>query len=251
MVLKFKCEKCGNCCTNFGRIPKKEYPILEENGVIMLSTPSLILYDWEAQLFPKGSTTPCEVFYDKTKNITIIMSYTLKNKKCPHQMKNSKCEIYNNRPIACRAFPCAYSDVKFVKDSKVLVDNSNICKAELTKEELYSLLGENKENVITFDNQKMIKNSYKRYGDVFVYSFMKSTNDRLVGRVLVELQVKHGFRFPTGEENPQELFEKIKNSKKLGFSQVFKKYTGNNLKDNFSKQNFKTVKDILRKQARS
>ncbi|PIU60967.1 hypothetical protein COS83_05080 [archaeon CG07_land_8_20_14_0_80_38_8] len=240
--MKFKCAQCGNCCRDFGRVSEK-YPLLSSTGVIFLNKPRIVLYDWERNLFPDNKVVPCEVFYDDAKKTSIIMSYTLAD-NCPH-LNNNKCSIYDKRPMACRGFPCPYSDVDFIRDFNKVVDNSRICKAEMPREELYNYLGETEGGKIVFTNQKLIRKSYERYGENFIYLFMKATNDRLVGKFLAELQIRHGYSFIISDKNIDYIVNKIDNGKKIMFSDLFKQYTGADLRNNFSDNSFKLVEKII------
>jgi Fe-S-cluster containining protein len=244
---KFKCVGCGNCCRNFGSVGD-DYPKFAENNVLLYSKPRLVFYDWEKKQFPKNSVIPHEIFYEINKKVSIIISYTIKEESCPNLMQDNKCRVYKKRPVICRTFPSAYANIKELKYTKRLANNSRICNVELEPEKLHKKLGFRKDliNNYKINNDDLIKNSYKRYGDVFVYKFMKYNNDKIINKFLVDLQIKKNFRFAGQKTHDlNTIIKLVESSKKIDFSKLFKHYTNYDLKNNFSEESFKRIKKII------
>jgi Fe-S-cluster containining protein len=86
----FHCEKCGTCCRN----------LLEEREGILQG---LTLTAKEKVFFPKNMISPLTAI-GKIEQKQII-DYQLSVNDCPHINEKNECQIYDSRPLICRAFP--------------------------------------------------------------------------------------------------------------------------------------------------
>lgn len=94
---KFECQKTGECCKN----------LINEKGF------GLMLFEQEAVRFSKlheekKGTKPKLKYVmqpdGKTKTKVILMTQ-LDEKDCPFLSSKNTCEIYEDRPLVCRAYP--------------------------------------------------------------------------------------------------------------------------------------------------
>lgn len=101
----FSCLRCGSCCRSL-RTREHDYTLglfLFPKEVEMLnqlgSARSLKL-----KIFPQqGTTTKKATLVDKPNK---IFSYQLEDSTCPFLNEETNgCSIYDERPVACRAFP--------------------------------------------------------------------------------------------------------------------------------------------------
>lgn len=91
MIFKFECRKCGKCCRNL--ITKKK----PRQGLMLLPE--------ECHLFSKEHVIPSwGVGKHPKKDDFQMITYQMTENVCP-QYKESKCQIYQNRPIKCRSYP--------------------------------------------------------------------------------------------------------------------------------------------------
>jgi len=238
MVEKFDCQRCGNCCKSFRSDQFKDIKIPsffdEKGSLIILSKPSLLLWDWEKHLFPKETVTPYHVLFDIKHNRVIIMDYTLKTDCCPLLKENNICTIYDKRPISCMGFPCPYkTEEDLMLPGKV--DHSSLCKSELPFEELNKMLGMkliNKDKTTFQVNTKTLKkNLYLRYGKSFIYEFMSSMIAEISAKFLIELTEKNKINLAKKGYDLKFLIKRISSSKKIDISDFFKEHNGPNLKE--------------------
>jgi Fe-S-cluster containining protein len=171
-ISKFFCIKCGNCCEHLvGQLEKniikelaKDIPFFLGKGpVIMLAKPTLLLHDWEKELFNEKDVSPCHVVYDLKNKSTIALSYTLNKESCPLLNEDRECSIYSKRPIHCRFYPSPYGCFDNIKDEKLHSSHGN-CKGEIPFMELHQMLGFKIINDDNFEcNTKEVRfNLYKR-----------------------------------------------------------------------------------------
>ena len=86
----FECLKCGKCCKNLLRETKTGL-----HGLNLLPS--------ERNLFSQKMISPY-MGVGRKKPEQIIL-FQLTEIVCPHLLDNNQCEIYDKRPLACRAFP--------------------------------------------------------------------------------------------------------------------------------------------------
>jgi len=89
----FKCLNCGRCCKNLFR---KEHGVT--SGLALLS-------EREKDQFPQKLVSPNIGFGWGHTGPKIVVSYQLNTKTCPYLTEDNLCEIYNERPLSCQAFP--------------------------------------------------------------------------------------------------------------------------------------------------
>ena len=90
-IIVFKCKKCGTCCRNLFR---------DKQGI----REGLLLTEQETQLFRSEMISP-RLGIGMKEPQEIIILYQLNVNNCPHINQKSECEIYDKRPLMCRAFP--------------------------------------------------------------------------------------------------------------------------------------------------
>ena len=95
-MLKFKCSRCGVCCSNL--LSK-----VEDSNIVF----GLYLTPKEVKYFPKDLVFP---LFRKGDN---IFAYQVGANICPNLFYN-ECRIYENRPLGCKTFPLKYTyDIDF------------------------------------------------------------------------------------------------------------------------------------------
>ncbi len=243
MIKKFQCTKCGNCCKNFtGGQPqdKTEIPNIQPGGLIQLSEPTLVLYDWEKDLFPKKNIEPFWAFFDSKNEQTIIFKYTLNLNTCPF-LKDGSCSIYDKRPIMCRSYPC---NMNSINGQMNLDTQHGFCEGEVTATELRKILSLPKENDVTVNGKDLRQKLYERYGDSYVYSFMQEEIDKATLTVLMNLFQKGFLKFAIPGYNLNFLVRRMKNSKQVNVSEIIKQYGTIDMKTLFSTE-FEKFKEQL------
>jgi len=88
--ITFNCKKCGTCCRNL---------IEDANGI----KTGLLLTVKEIDLFPSEMVSP--KFAIGFEMPDKIIQYQLNVNDCPHVNEKNECQIYEKRPLMCRAFP--------------------------------------------------------------------------------------------------------------------------------------------------
>ena len=93
--LTFHCLKCGSCCRD----------IVKD---VSFGKAGLFLLPQETKFFPKEHVYP--LYGAGLKGRTRprperVYVYQFALKVCPHLNQNSLCNIYEKRPLACKAFP--------------------------------------------------------------------------------------------------------------------------------------------------
>jgi Fe-S-cluster containining protein len=82
---RFKCTRCGICCSNLLDVNKKyQY--------------GLYLNTEEVKFFPPDTTHP--LFRSNGR----VIAYQVGVRVCPN-LEKGRCRIYNDRPLGCRTFP--------------------------------------------------------------------------------------------------------------------------------------------------
>jgi len=95
-MFKFECLKCGECCRNLHIKVEK------------IGTVGLFLLPNERGLFPAETVIPLYGAGLKGKSRPrpeVIFAYQILQSICPHLTEENLCDVYDRRPIACRAFP--------------------------------------------------------------------------------------------------------------------------------------------------
>ena len=96
-MIKFTCLQCGYCCRNL--IQKHPYLPGVKGGLFLIPK--------ETKLFPREHIYPNKGWGLKGRarpRPLVIYAYQLDMNRCPH-LRGNLCEIYENRPLACRGYP--------------------------------------------------------------------------------------------------------------------------------------------------
>jgi len=94
----FECNRCGYCCSYFGK--SKTLPVFEFE-----------IFGLIKEAKKKGITlvfVPENILLDKKSGKLFCMNYGMSVMPCPFLAKNKGvygCSIYENRPLICRKFP--------------------------------------------------------------------------------------------------------------------------------------------------
>ena len=179
-------------------------------------------------------------------NQTIITDYTLANiKDCPNLLPNNNCKIYKKRPLICRGFPCPYADPIDLKTTKGPKSSFGHCKAELPAEELHKILGFEKINSQYQINPNTLRKSlFARYGNSYIYRFMSLIFGKACKDFLNKLEKEGRIKLAAGEDKIN-IAQKIKESKKIDISELYRKETGLELKNILSKESFEKIKQRI------
>ena len=97
---KFKCLRCGECCTNFD---KSGFP----------------LFEWEAKRFLKLAKEnkiklelkPKDIIFDEISKTNFFPYYVLEKGPCVFLTKTG-CKVYSKRALICKSFPLYKSSDK-------------------------------------------------------------------------------------------------------------------------------------------
>lgn len=141
--MKFKCRKCGNCCTDFGELGT--LPIFDDEKIIIKQLAEKIGISVEF--------IPENVMMDEITGTMFCGNWGLKGNPCPFLDENNLCKIYEERPLICKAFPI----------HKIPTKNEGLTPSCFMK-------------CPNFDFKKFIESSYSFY-DVFGKS---SVNSRIL-----------------------------------------------------------------------
>ena len=98
--MKFKCKRCGKCCSNIKNIA---------------------LFEWEAERLRKHGAKIRPGHTVDLNGSRIVLLWTLESngRKCPFLTKRG-CLIYDKRPLVCRSFPFMNSGLAAKNLEKVL-----------------------------------------------------------------------------------------------------------------------------------
>jgi len=111
----FTCIRCGLCCSNQFETRKELLIYPEEAEVLIaLGFQKKILVEIKEDL----------VFPDTKNKVLLVARYKIKfkNNLCPF-LKENLCELYDNRPIICRAFPLIVKE-KSNEEFEVVLEQS-------------------------------------------------------------------------------------------------------------------------------
>jgi Fe-S-cluster containining protein len=116
----FKCRGCGVCCTDL---------IDHSEGRDL----GLAIMPDELTLFKRDIIRPCMGFDNDLMNSfspTNILTYQLTVNTCPYHSGKNKCEIYDSRPLVCRAFPL---NVQYPASKTPSIDQRCTCISNIIK----------------------------------------------------------------------------------------------------------------------
>ncbi len=238
MVKEFHCLQCGNCCKD-NRITNSERikPRFIRESLINVNDISLGLFDWEVKNFRK-TTEDLEIqmldvkianlIYDLKNKVSIVTHYTYnRHPKCAFLNDKNKCLIYQNRPILCRMWPCPYGKFK----PKTLRSSSKVCRAELPIDELHEELHMKKEYSSNIISDDVKRNLSIRYKENYYYRYIFDNLNELIMNFIDNQTKKDKIKPARIGYNLEFLFKKIKNSKKINFSDLFYDATGKTVQE--------------------
>ncbi|MFX1294793.1 MAG: tetratricopeptide repeat protein [Promethearchaeota archaeon] len=116
----FQCSQCGNCCKNISskNSEKLELTPIATSDTSVVTFPDAIvngvmLYPWEKKRIIKLADkfsiklriVPFLGYFSKELETIFIVLYSFLCQKCPFLNSSNKCNIYNKRPMICKAFP--------------------------------------------------------------------------------------------------------------------------------------------------
>ena len=118
----FTCKKCGTCCRNL---------IEDVHGV----KTGLLLTVKEIGLFPSNMISP-KLAIGREKPEKVIQ-YQLNVDNCPHVNEKNECQIYEKKPLMCKAFPYETQTVS-VKCPVIgsHMKENQFCEVEISSTEL-------------------------------------------------------------------------------------------------------------------
>lgn len=234
---KFNCIKCGNCC-KFDSNDKSIYPkFLPGINMISLTTPRLLIQDWEKDAFPENTLVSGYVFFDIKNNTTIIFNYNIKNDSCPN-LHNNECKNYSNRPISCKLYPCSFRDIDL---SLPIQSAYRTCPAEIPLKELKELLDPDNSSK---DNLR--KKLFKRYGDGFIYGIISNIIIEIQLKFLADLEKKDIIKLAKPGYPIEFLKKRLDKSNSIEISELFYKHKGHYLHEAMlSEEGVKRIKEKI------
>ncbi|MFC1722576.1 hypothetical protein ACFL0V_00385 [Nanoarchaeota archaeon] len=241
--MKFKCQKCGKCCTDLNPGIKLNYPIpgFASDTVIALTQPNLMILPWEKHLFPQKVLTPHFVMFDRLNNLVIILNYALTTNSCPN-LKAKQCSIYNKRLIHCQSYPCPYSCGDEL-DQYEGHFASEFCPSELSTDDLKKFLDKDQVSPKTLQ-QKL----YKRYDNIFIYKLMWWCYYRL-SQTTIQASIKNKYLKPAKKgDNLTQLLAQIKTAKKIDIHDYIKEEFDIDITEVFDKKAFQQTREFLKKE---
>ncbi|HII14936.1 MAG TPA: YkgJ family cysteine cluster protein [Nanoarchaeota archaeon] len=217
----FECRQCAACCSELSldAVNNELFPAFF-NSAFMLHCckPGLTVFDWEAkEMFHEAekrgiklSIVPYKIVYDLNKNSTIIMQYSITDKKCQF-LFNSRCMIYDKRPIICRLFP---PNVRGLTGGTMTI-SCTACPNDMTEKDWAEATS------LGLSSEELIKKVHRRYGEIFEaeveYEIMsKQTND------WINLLVMKGMIKPAMNYEPKALLQKAASSPIYSLSMFLK-----------------------------
>jgi len=230
---KFNCIKCGNCC-KFDSDDESTYPkFLPESNIISLTSPRLLIQDWEKDSFPENTIVPGYVFLDIKNNTIIIFNYNLKDASCPN-LHNNECKNYSNRPISCRLYPCSFRDIS---TSSLIQSAYGNCPAEIPSNKLKELLDSNNSS-----KEALRKKLFERYGNGFAYGVISNIILETQLKFLADLEKKNIIKLAKSGYPLEFLKKRLAQSNSIEISELFYKHQGHYLHEAMlSKEGFERI----------
>jgi Fe-S-cluster containining protein len=148
-VKMFECKRCGKCCENPGEVAIFEW----EKEIIKEEAKKLENENINENIIAPGIAA-------KFGKLKVILQWKILNKgKCVFFDEESKsCKIYENRPLACRAYPLACSGIN-LREAKEIIGEE--CKN--------AIIPFNYGEKIT--KRELIERLKREYGEIFSWAF--------------------------------------------------------------------------------
>lgn len=185
---KFKCKKCGFCCSNFGK------------------DKALPFFEWEISKIKKEAEKrsiklrikPLNLMFDKKLGIYFFPQYGMLNEPCPF-LKNNKCSIYHKRPLVCKMFPVVKNPL--VIKQKADIDCFNFCP----NYDIKLFLKENSEK-----NFKELNSIYNKiFGKANKFSFKASSASNQIDKIILNLIKQKKIELRKPSEIEEEIFKAV------------------------------------------
>jgi len=234
---RFVCVKCGDCC-RFNITDANSYPaFVKDSSIIQLSSSRLFLFDWEAELFPKGTVAPGTGFFDLKNNRLIVFNYTIKDDICPN-LVGKECRVHASSPISCRLFPCPYRDIS----SRVRIDSDScVCPADLSPNDLNKLL-----DIGRSSDNELRKKLLARYDSGFIYGIASSIILEAYGKLIKDLEEQGKIKIAKAGYPLDMIAKRIASSGKIGISKLFFEHNKYNLHELIlSRQGIEKIKQKI------
>ena len=239
MIPKFKCSKCGRCCSHIrGRISEDEKKFLEKYAYGKLPLVQLLpvekmsfpLFDFEAKRFRQwekeakidAKITPSRVIFDLNSGKSVIFTYYMDYNSCPFLKRSetqsvsgtqkskaflgdNQCLIYNKkRAFVCRVFP--FNKGPFLKTGE-----------EFKKEDMFGTCPAIKEILPKLNNKdrkEIVKQLYEAFGDDFLniieYDYLTEWINKLITKLSKDKKISPAINYPY-----KYLIKRIANSEKI------------------------------------
>jgi len=121
--MRFECNSCGKCCRQL-RLPS-EGPAPQQGPAYFLAPPGErgpTIFEWEKERLEAKANElgvaleilPLQVLFDSSTSGRIVaLLWHQTREPCPFLNEKNLCMIYEDRPLACRAFPLFGSRVSW------------------------------------------------------------------------------------------------------------------------------------------
>ena len=191
--------------------------------------PKLFVLDWEYEVFKKNldeidtdtKIGPSTLYYDLKGERSIVASYSLDKAPCPF-LTDKGCKIYADRPHVCRVFPLKedISPLILGKVKSLELPKPSLCEVEMTDTSF------DVHRIITPLNLKLL---LERYGDAFYERLGFAYITGKASRLFSLLEKRGEIKLARKGYDEKALARRVENSKKIGLSEMFKKYTGEDI----------------------
>jgi Fe-S-cluster containining protein len=133
-MAKFECKMFGDCCRNL--ISQNGGEDLPENEALRVMVKpeerGLNISDWEYTRI-RATADKLGLYVDiKPKYVLlsaegdlIVVDWAMSHEDCPFLAKDNKCNIYSERPVACKAYPLFFEAGEGITPSNRLSINTN------------------------------------------------------------------------------------------------------------------------------
>lgn len=217
----FVCKQCGMCCSEMSAdasMPDIFPAFFHSAFMLHCCKPGLTVFDWEAkEMFHEAekrciklSIVPYKLVYDLNKNCTIVMQYSVADKKCPFLI-NNKCMVYDKRPLICRLFP---PNARGLTGGTMTIGGT-ACPNDMGAKDWDEMAKMN------LEPKEMIKKMHNRYGYIFEaeveYEIMSKKITDWVNMLIMKNALKPALNY-----EPKALLVKAASSPVYSLSDFFK-----------------------------
>jgi len=214
---KFICNNCGECCKNFRSDDHITFtgPYFNSEKTFLLHEKFLTIYDWEekelANKLSGRKILPATVMFDLKNEQTIVLHYSFDEGECPFHI-DSRCQIYSERPMICRQFPCLHNLTPMIKgETNKVVPRDTFCPVDVPLNE----------NTLYFIEE--------RYGEAYYYDLATSILALRKAEFIYKLEKEGKIKLARKGYDPIALLKRIENSKFINFSDYYHSVTGQDI----------------------